>query len=215
VPKRKIDLDAEGVTHYQLHLRKAKPVAAKRVRDIGRWRDLFHELEWIGQDPKRYRGVGFGNVSVRLGGRARKPRFAISGTQTGGLAHLTPKHYAIVIGATPEKNIVEAEGPVAPSSESMTHAVIYANDPGARTVIHVHAPPLWQRAKKLKMKCTPAQVPYGTPQMAAAVKKLIRSGGLRREKIFAMLGHRDGVVSYGRTAEEAGFRLIQTLAKIS
>lgn len=201
---RRFSLDDEGVTHYQLRFQKAKPVSPKLITEINSWRGFLHTFGWIGQDPKRYRGIGFGNISRRL-----KKGCLVSGTQTGRMPHLTHKHYSTVLKAFPEKNVVHAKGPLPPSSESMTHAQIYSLDPSANVVIHVHSPLLWKAAARLKMPTTPHNVPYGTPEMAAAVERLYHSGRLSKAKIFAMAGHRDGVVSFGVTADEAGLRLMQ------
>jgi ribulose-5-phosphate 4-epimerase/fuculose-1-phosphate aldolase len=198
-------IDDEGVTHYKLHFSKGKPVSEKKIRAINAWRDLLHAFKWIGQDPKRYKGVGFGNISRRLS----QSTFVVSGTQTGRRPSLTNRHYSTVIKSFPKQNTVVARGPVPPSSESMTHANIYALDPTTNVVIHVHAPVLWNNAKKLKLPTTRRSVPYGTPEMAAEVERLMKTGKLKKMKIFAMLGHRDGVVSFGKTADEAGLRLLR------
>ncbi len=201
------DIDDDGVTHYQLRLKKGAAPSSKFIEEINAWRTILHQLKWIGQDPKRYKNVGFGNVSRRLTS-GKNPAFVVSGTQTGKKPVLTHKQYSTVLEAYPPKNLVIAAGPVPPSSESMTHSQIYSLDKSANVVIHVHAPVLWNNAKKLKLPVTKRAVPYGTPAMAAEVERLMRTGRLKKMKIFAMLGHRDGIVSFGKTADEAGMRLV-------
>lgn len=201
-------IDDEGVTKYRLEYHRGKRAARGLIREINAWRGLFFRLGWIGQDPSRYRGVGFGNVSRRIGGTGGQPRFVISGTQTGNRHTLSPAHFTVVEKSFPKENRVIARGPCPPSSESMTHAVVYRLDPTAQVVIHVHAPLLWKQARRLGLPQTGRFVPYGTPEMAAEVERLFKTHRLQSQKIFSMAGHKDGVVSFGRTAEEAALRLI-------
>ena len=49
--------------------------------------------------------------------------------------------------------------------------------------------------------------------MAREVSALYRSSTLHEKRVLVMLGHEDGVVSFGRTASEAGEVLVNTLAE--
>lgn len=166
----------------------------------------------IGQDPQRYGGLGYGNVSRRLESSGQEGAFVISGTQTGALEHLAAHHYCIVQEAWPEENGIVAEGPVKPSSEALTHAAVYAADASIHSVIHVHCPEIWACSQTLQIPAVSARIAYGTPAMAAAVRLLFRSGTLREKFLFSMLGHADGLVSFGMTVEEAAQSLIKHLA---
>ena len=108
-------------------------------------------------------------------------------------------------------NSVSAAGPIKPSSESLTHGMIYDLDNGIRTVLHVHSPDIWLAADRLGIPVTDATVAYGTPKMAAEVRRLFNDTNVREGKIFSMGGHEDGIVSFGTTAEEAGNILIRAL----
>ena len=48
--------------------------------------------------------------------------------------------------------------------------------------------------------------------MAIAVEQLFQSGKLKQTSLFTMLGHEDGVVSFGRNMPEAACELIKYLA---
>ena len=50
---------------------------------------------------------------------------------------------------------------------------------------------------------TEPDVPYGTPEMAREVQRLFRETDVRNWKIFAMAGHRDGIVAFGHDFREA------------
>lgn len=202
--------EQEGVIKYQLgHTQ--KPVTEPfSFSEINAWRTVIYRLGLIGQDPRRYGGLGFGNISQRLD--ARDNRFIISGSQTGHVEQLKPEHYCLVIHADPRKNRIESRGLNKPSSESLTHAGIYALDSAIQAVIHVHSPEIWNHAAALGLPDIAANIPYGTVEMALAVERLFQSGGLRQTPLFTMRGHEDGVVAFGKTLAEAAGILINTLA---
>ncbi|BAU46850.1 aldolase [Sulfurifustis variabilis] len=208
--------EREGVTKFDLEYRPSAALSRATIAELDGWRTILHRLGLIGLDPARYGGVGYGNVSMRLppfeaprGAR----RFAISGTQTGGRAVLEPGHYAVVTAYAPAGNRVVAEGPIAPSSESLTHAMLYDLDPRLRFVFHAHAPEIWRSAARLGLPISDPAAPYGTPAMAEAVRALHARGALPVPGLFAMGGHEDGVVAIAERAEEAGLVLIRALAR--
>ena len=49
--------------------------------------------------------------------------------------------------------------------------------------------------------------------MAEEVRRLFRDTSVRQRGIFAMGGHEDGVVSFGRSAEEAGNVMVDCLVR--
>jgi L-ribulose-5-phosphate 4-epimerase len=138
------------------------------------------------------------NISCRL-----PAGFAITGSQTGHLAHLAPTDYALVTACQPEQNLVISQGPVKPSSESLTHAVLYQIDEKINWVMHAHNAPIWQAAEQLGLPCTRPDAAYGTPEMAAETIRLFAETEVRQKGIFAMAGHEDGIVSFGETAQQA------------
>ena len=56
-------------------------------------------------------------------------------------------------------------------------------------------------------------MPYGTPEMAQEVVRLFADSGLRELRIFAMAGHEDGVITFGSSAADAAYRMMETLAR--
>jgi ribulose-5-phosphate 4-epimerase/fuculose-1-phosphate aldolase len=207
---------SEGVVRFQLQFTQAPPTPYDHLREVNAWRKILYLAQLIGQDPGRYYGFGYGNISQRLGPfdtPERRRRFVISGTQTGHLADLTGEHYATVLACHPDRNLVVAEGPIRPSSESMTHGAVYAVDDSLRCVIHVHSPHIWRSARALGIPSTDESVVQGTPEMAEEVRRLFRETHVRDHLVFAMGGHEDGVVSFGRSVKEAGSVLINHLAR--
>jgi L-ribulose-5-phosphate 4-epimerase len=191
--------EREGVTKFHLDFRPGPAAPVEITEELSTWRDHFKKLGFIGQTPDRYEGLGFGNLSRRL---SSDGRFLIAGTQTGNRDDLGPEHFSIVTASYPEENRLVAEGPVPPSSEAMTHGVIYETSPATRWIFHGHAPEIWRRAPELELPSTDASIPYGTPEMARAVKRLIQSGQLAKRPFFVMGGHEDGVVCFGESPRD-------------
>jgi len=210
----------EGYIKYCCDWTKADAVEPSSVVDLTRYRDALHKLNLIGEYPN---GIGFGNISQRApmppfpnntsplspdNSKERFPSaplpnpFTITGTQTGNLTTLTAADYARVTTFNPEQNSLTCEGLRKASSESLTHGVIYASHPAIGAIIHIHSPQLWKQLLG-QVPTTRAEVPYGTPEMAAETQRLFTECGLAQLKIFAMAGHEDGIVTFGETLQIA------------
>ena len=63
-------MEREGVIKYRLEHR-AGPLEPRLYGDLAcqlnAWRELLALTGLVGQDPQRYGGAGFGNVSARVG----------------------------------------------------------------------------------------------------------------------------------------------------
>ncbi len=180
------------------------------------WREVMSKLQLVGQDPSRYGGAGYGNVSARVGppGTPRGARaMLISGTQTGGLPRLGLADLCVVDRYDAQRNWVRSHGRRMPSSETMTHGAIYDLSPAIRFVFHAHSPVIWRAARALRIATSDPRVPYGTPEMAAEAARLYSGGALASTQIMAMGGHEDGIIVFGRNAEEAGQVLVTHLAR--
>lgn len=203
--------EQEGVIKYQLqHCLGSLPDAID-TRPLNAWRILLYQLGLIGQRPDKYGGLGYGNISQRL--TPGRPEFLITGTQTGQLASLQPQDFAIVEFAEPLLNQLHSKGPSQPSSEALTHASVYRHQALANAVIHVHCPQLWRNTKTLSLPSIDSEIAYGTVAMANAVESLLTSGQLDSMKLFSMLGHEDGIVSFANTLDEAACILLTQLAR--
>ena len=199
----------EGVIQYRLHQFTQPLPTTLVIDDLEACRARLFAQRLIGQDPTRYEGLGYGNVSVRAALTDNPNAFLITGSQTGHLPQLTRQHYALVTACDPQANELHALGEISPSSEAMTHSVIYQISPQTQAIIHVHSADLWQNAQPLKLPSTAMNIPYGTPQMAAAVQAIVLMQGAPCG-ILAMLGHTDGIVTWGQTLAEAEQQLMQS-----
>ncbi|MCK9396949.1 MAG: class II aldolase/adducin family protein [Methylobacter sp.] len=202
--------EQEGVIKYQLNHTQQPIDPLFPLTEINAWRTIAVRLELIGQVPDRYDNIGFGNISQRI--EPHSNQFIVSGTQTGHIEQLSREHYCLIVKAEPHRNRIESCGLCKPSSESLTHASVYAQDNAIQAIIHAHSPDIWKHTMALGLPHTTADVPYGTVEMAAAVEQLFQSGKLSHTSIFTMLGHEDGVVAFGRNMQEAAWELIKQLS---
>ncbi|WP_114418709.1 class II aldolase/adducin family protein [Marinospirillum perlucidum] len=192
--------EQEGVIqyHYELLTPSQEP-PAHLLEALNHWRRQMIKQGWLGQEPGRYQGLGFGNISHRWPAHGQPAAFLISASQTGKLGQLPAEAWPRVLQALTENNQVVAEGWQPPSSESLSHAVIYQAAEEVEAVIHIHSPALWQAAPALGCPCTDAALSYGTPALARAIAREIT----QPQGLVALLGHQDGLLSWGRNLEEA------------
>ena len=180
------------------------------------WREILARTGLVGQEPGLYGGFGYGNVSSRVGPPSaprRRRAFLITGTQTSGKDCMSLADLCVVEHCDVERNRVQSRGSAPPSSESLTHGAIYDLGSHLRYVFHAHSPVIWRRAEALRIPTTDAGVAYGTPEMAREVERLWRETPLPELGILAMGGHEDGIVAFGRRAEEAGEIALRWLAR--
>lgn len=209
----------EGVIKFSAeHTREA--LSARRYGELCcalvAWREIMINTQLVGQDANLYGGAGYGNVSGRVGppSSSRGARaMLITGTQTGGENRVGLDHFCLVERYDYRKNRVVSRGLIDPSSESMTHGAIYDLSPHIRFVFHGHGAIIWRQARALGIPVSDESVAYGTPEMAEEVHRLYRSSSLAEIGIMAMGGHEDGIIVFGRDAEEAGRILIVYLAR--
>ena len=62
-----------------------------------------------------------------------------------------------------------------------------------------------------KVPTTDAGAPYGSPEMARSIIRLLRETDLREQKIFVMEGHPEGIFSFGETLEAAAAVIFSSL----
>ncbi|MFN3201686.1 MAG: class II aldolase/adducin family protein [Bradymonadia bacterium] len=187
--------EIEGVTKFTPHHTPGplSPEASALAPGLIACRQRMYARGLVGLDPARYGGVGYGNLSCRLPGGG----FLVTGTGTGGLDTLGPEHLCEIIDFDLESNSVTSTGPVAPSSESMTHGALYEAAPEASAIIHIHGPLLWAHSDHLEVMVTAPGVAYGTPQMGREVERLLDAGFA--QPLIKMTGHEHGFLAFGPT----------------
>ncbi len=202
----------EGVIKFQLDFQQGPAPGAELLVELDAWRAIFLRRGLLGQDPERYQGLGFGNLSRRLPGRDDCV-FLISGTQTGHLARLAPKDYATVLRCDPGANRLSANGQVKPSSEALSHGILYQCNPHIHWVMHLHSPDIFAHYRELGLPFTAPSVAYGTPEMAREIKRLASQHHCSAPGLLVMGGHEDGILAFGKQAETTGALVIDTLER--
>ena len=193
-----------GNVKYNCKWIKSESLSELQIESLNRWRKRLHDLRLIGAYKN---SIGYGNLSIRIDNSSQ---FIITGSNTGRLALLDGRHYTKVLSYDITDNSLTCEGPIMASSESLTHAAIYATSSWVKGVIHVHCLRLWQKLID-KVPTISRTVEYGTPEMAAEMMRVLREAPVKDQGIVVMGGHQDGLITFGRTLNKAGIILMQYL----
>ena len=188
-------MDESGYTTFTLRWIKGSCPDRGLVNELNTCRTQLFDEGLIGQEAS---GIGFGNVSIRIQGSGR---FVISGTGTGARRTLDADQYTKVVDWCIAENRVVALGPIAPSSESLSHAAVYAMSSRISSVLHVHSKALWERLLG-RVPTTSRHVEAGTPEMAREIQRLVPQA-LSGSRVIAMGGHRDGLIAFGASPAAA------------
>jgi hypothetical protein len=197
-------IQTEGVIQYQLQHRTGELPEQADYSGLFDWFRRCRQRNLLGQDPHRYAGYAYGNISVRS-----TEGFVISGTQTGGKSSLEKKDLAWVRVFDSQANCLTSQGPAKPSSEAMSHGEVYQAASRINAVIHVHSPEIWRNAPVLGLPVTDPAAGYGTPAMAAEVRRILHAAPTAG--VLAMGGHEDGIIAYAATMDAAGQLLLDAL----
>jgi len=165
---------------------------------INYWRNRFKLFRMIGALDN---GIGFGNISYKI----NTEKFYISGSSTGEFTELNHAQIAKVTNCNIEKNIVECEGKINASSESLSHYSIYKSSFGAKSVIHIHCKYLWNKYMN-KLPTTSPEAYFGSVELAYELKRLSKNTS---SNIIIAAGHEDGIFSYAENIDKAAENLFR------
>lgn len=188
--------DDEGYIKFDCEWIRGDALSSDDIAEINSLRNKLYGLGLIGAHED---GVGFGNVSARVGG---SDVFIITGTATGRVKVPRGRHYTKVVEFDIERNYVKCAGPVRASSEALSHAAVYLSSHEVNAVVHVHCLSLW---KKLigKVPTTSQDALFGTPEMAREIMRLLCEGRAQKKRVIVMGGHREGLLFFGKDLDEA------------
>lgn len=185
----------EGYIKYHCDWIQTEVIQPEQIYEINKWRSMLMMKGLIGMYDN---GIGFGNISMRID----EHTFMISGSATGGIKELTTDHYALVTNFNLAQNQLTCKGMTTASSESLTHAAIYACSKETNAVIHIHHKEKWSSLFNHAATTDPS-IAYGTPEMAFAIQRLIKEDKVGPSRIIVMGGHEEGLIAYGKSLEEA------------
>lgn len=204
----------EGVIKFSTkEHNQTKALQSDEYRELESWREKLWKVKLIGSYfPSN---IGYGNLSIlkdyRNSFNTKEPQFLITGTQTGHKENLSGEDYVRVLSFNENTFAAKSEGPCLPSSETPSHYSLYKAKKDIKAIFHVHDPKIWKHLCKDHPLFTPADVEYGTPEMARQFLEM----NLPDKGIIVMKGHEDGFVSYGRTMNEAGELLLELYNKLN
>ena len=194
----------DGVIKYSIeHTTKDAPVF-NDYEALEALRSRLFTLGLIGVQD----GIGYGNISVR---EKDKSSFFITATQTGDLASLTKEYYTYISDYNFSSFEIISQGKYQPSSEALSHAMIYQINSEINSVIHIHSKVLWEFMKENNTLFTTAE--YGTAEMVKEIASLYESKDPFQESIFVMKGHEDGIIAFGKNIKEAELTLYSMIQK--
>ncbi len=201
----------EGVVQFGYTLTETTPpfTTGASFAELQGWRSILHRLSLLGQSDDAYEGFAYGNLSMRS--PAMGASFLISATQTSGLAHTVQSDWVLISRCDLATFQVAAVGMKPPSSESVTHAMVYSADSNIACVLHVHNHDIWSHAAALGLPSTGLTTPYGSPDLAMEVSRLLREHPVR-PLVFTTPGHEDGVFACGVDLATTASALISLLA---
>lgn len=186
----------EGYIKFVLDFEKEKLPFGFNIGKINNLRTKLHQQKLIGVYPD---GIGFGNISCRLEGDS----FLITGSATGQHEKLDVTGYAIVDDFKIAENWLHCKGCLPASSESLSHGALYLANEKINSVIHIHNLELWEwMLAEGGYPLTPVDITFGTPEMALAIQD-IGSQAKTPFGVLVMGGHREGVIAYGTSPQEA------------
>ena len=184
----------DGVVKYTVEHQSADTPRFEGYDRLEALRTRLFSLGFIGEKD----GIGYGNLSMRHEGSSS---FFITATQTGREYSLPREYYPYIRSYDFSHFKVISQGKHRPSSEALSHAMIYAIDERITTVIHIHSLALWQLMKERNDLSTTAE--YGTVQMVEEIAGLYTNLDPMIHNAFVMKGHEEGIITFGRSVEEA------------
>ncbi|MDX8387496.1 MAG: class II aldolase/adducin family protein [Ghiorsea sp.] len=199
----------DGVIKYHVEHTFEKAPPFTDYVNIEALRSRLFALGLIGETSD---GIGYGNLSQRV---EQTKSFFITSTQTGKLNTLTKEQYCLVENYDFNAFTVFSKGEHKPSSEALSHAMIYEVHPDINTVIHIHSASLWRHMKTQDYLSTTAE--YGTEDMVSEIANLYKNNDPFKHNAFVMLGHEDGIITFGKNvseAESALYHIIQEQLKL-
>ena len=184
----------DGVIKYHVEHEEGLAPEFSGYPNLEALRSRLFALGLIGEKD----GIGYGNLSKRLG---QSHTFFITATQTGKQAHLISDSYTYIEDYDFESFTVFSKGTFKPSSEALSHAMIYEIDQDINVVIHIHSHALWLFMQAKHYLATEAE--YGTVRMVNEIRSLYKNINPFTNNAFVMKGHEDGIITFGRNVDDA------------
>jgi len=188
----------DGVIKYGIEHQRQETPLFSGYDQIEALRTRLFTLGLIGEKD----GTGYGNLSMRHEGSRS---FFITATQTGRELTLSREYYTYISDYEFSTFKIISQGTHKPSSEALSHAMIYNIDEKINAVIHIHSLTLWNFMQAKNYLATTAE--YGTAEMVEEIAGLYNDLDPMMNNAFVMKGHEEGIITFGRSVEEAELAL--------
>ncbi len=162
-----------------------------RIAELIKWCHNFHQFNLAPLAD----GCSAGNLSFRL--EAGKNHFIITGAGLRAKEGLTDQSFVKVLDCNFKKKIIQVEGAMEPSSESMLHFALYQKRPEVNAIFHGHCPKILAQAKKLNIPQTKKEAPYGSLELVKQTLSI-----LVNNNFLVLKNH--GFIALGKDMKEAG-----------
>jgi len=167
----------DGIIKYdRSNFTQCGPIVLVEYSELEEWRKKLFDLELIGEYKEER--IGYGNLSTvqdyRIYHATTNTQFLITGTQTGRYKNLDGRFYTRVLDYDISKLKIKVMGPLEASSESLTHAAIYAANSNITAIFHIHSKAIWEGMIRDQDSFTAKDIPYGTVEMAKATQECVK-----------------------------------------
>lgn len=191
---------SDGVIKFNCIFKKVEFRDSNEAQELIAIRNELKKNDAIGVTPD---GIGYGNASISVD----ENKFLITGSGTGNIQTLDIEGLSLVNEFSIQSNSLSCSGLTKASSESLTHAAIYANCENVECVIHIHNIALWEKLYDKYPTSNPAYE-YGTPAIAIEIGALARAA-VQSEGIIIMGGHKEGILIYSHSPQNALQQVIE------
>ncbi|MBN1971781.1 MAG: class II aldolase/adducin family protein [Candidatus Delongbacteria bacterium] len=154
--------------------------------------DLRNQLNKLSLVAAYDDGLGYGNVSFR-----ENDCFYITASQTGHLNSLEPENIVKILKTDPIDMLIEYSGNSKPSSESVSHYMIYNSNPKIDLIVHFHNFELWEKLSHDKTIIS-VTGEYGSKELAENLSKAVMA---KNSGVIYMKDHEEGVIIFGSKSD--------------
>ncbi|MFA6254782.1 MAG: class II aldolase/adducin family protein [Patescibacteria group bacterium] len=162
-----------------------------RIIELIKWCQDFHQSNLA----PVYDGCSAGNLSFRL--KEGENIFIITGAGLKAKEDLTNQSFVKIFNCDFERKIIQAEGVMEPSSETMLHFALYQKRVEVNAIFHGHCQQILAQAKKLNIPQTKKEAPYGSLELVRQALSI-----LENNNFLVLKNH--GFIALGKDMTEAG-----------
>ncbi len=188
----------KGVQKFQCQLKKTPGPELKYVHTLEKWRAIFHKIGLVGETET----LNYGHLSLKSA-----DKIIITGSQTGKYPHLNQNQYTSVTSCELAKLKVNAQGPIAPSNETLTHFVIYEANAKIKFIFQIYHNELWKMMKNKSHDFVSENASIDLLEMNSEIKKMANE---KTMNVFFLKGSPGEIIAYGEDENLVGNKLLAT-----